>query len=121
MAVPKKVTKIQEIEAHSSAVTCVALGQLNGRVLATGGADCLVNLWVLGQKTPLKSLAGLSSAAECIKFDPTEESVVAGSSQGALKVREYFLLIFDSKVKWSINACKLVGFSCGSGTERPLT
>ncbi|OQV24283.1 Katanin p80 WD40 repeat-containing subunit B1 [Hypsibius exemplaris] len=86
MALPKKVTKIQEIEAHSSAVTCVSLGQLNGRVLATGGADCLVNLWVLGQKTPLKSLAGLSSAAECIKFDPSEESVVAGSSQGALKI-----------------------------------
>lgn len=88
MALPKKVTKIQEIEAHSSAVTCVALGQLNGRVLATGGADCLVNLWVLGQNKPLKTLAGLSSAAECLRFDPSEESVVAGSTQGALKVKD---------------------------------
>lgn len=83
----RKVTKILEIDAHSSLVTCVALGQLNGRVLATGGADCLVNLWVVGQKQPLKSLAGLPAAAECVKFDPTEESLVAGSSSGSIKVQ----------------------------------
>ncbi|XP_055338335.1 katanin p80 WD40 repeat-containing subunit B1-like [Paramacrobiotus metropolitanus] len=87
MNVPsRKVTKIAEVEAHSTAVTCLALGQMNGRVLATGGADCLVNLWIVGQKTPLKSLAGLPSAAVCVKFDPTEESVVAGSTSGSLKV-----------------------------------
>lgn len=84
---PKKVTKILEVDAHSSLVTCVALGQLNGRVLATGGADCLIKLWVVGQKEPLKTLAGLPSGAECVKFDPTEESVVAGSASGSLKVR----------------------------------
>lgn len=38
-----------EFEAHSSSVSCSALGKSSGRLLATGGEDCRVNLWAVSK------------------------------------------------------------------------
>lgn len=39
----------EEFEAHSSSVSCLALGKSSGRLLATGGEDCRVNLWAVSK------------------------------------------------------------------------
>lgn len=38
-----------EFEAHTSSVSCSALGKSSGRLLATGGEDCRVNLWAVSK------------------------------------------------------------------------
>ena len=38
-----------EFVAHSSSVNCLALTPNNGRMLATGGDDRRINLWLIGQ------------------------------------------------------------------------
>ena len=42
---------IEEFSAHNANVTCLALGQKSGLVLATGGADNKVNLWKVDSET----------------------------------------------------------------------
>jgi len=42
---------IEEFAAHNANVTCLALGQKSGLVLATGGADNKVNLWKVDSET----------------------------------------------------------------------
>ncbi|KAF3832081.1 hypothetical protein F7725_025746 [Dissostichus mawsoni] len=58
--------RLQEFEAHSSSVSCLSLGKSSGRLLATGGEDCRVNIWAV-------------SKANCIM-------VVAGSQSGSIRV-----------------------------------
>lgn len=41
--------RTEEFEAHSSSVSCLALGKSSGRLLATGGEDCRVNLWAVSK------------------------------------------------------------------------
>jgi WD40 repeat protein len=38
---------VEEYNAHAGSVKCLALGQKNGRFLATGGGDKKVNIWTL--------------------------------------------------------------------------
>ena len=35
--------------AHGSAVNCLSLSPSNGRMLATGGDDRKINVWVIGK------------------------------------------------------------------------
>jgi len=44
---------VEEFSAHNANVTCLALGQKSGLVLATGGADNKVNLWKVDSETCL--------------------------------------------------------------------
>ena len=39
----------EEFEAHTSSVTCLSLGKNSGRLLATGGEDCRVNIWAVSK------------------------------------------------------------------------
>lgn len=124
----------EEIVAHSSSVACLALGKNSGRLLATGGEDCRVNIWAVSKPNcimvqtsqtfreevcvyslisayfwwmlpvtnsyfhlsfpfsfPLslslsQSLTGHNNPVECVKFNNSEEQVVAGSQSGSLRV-----------------------------------
>ena len=55
-------------------------------MLATGGDDKKVNIWSVGKPTAIMSLAGHTSAIECVTFDREEQTVIAGSSGGTLKL-----------------------------------
>jgi katanin p80 WD40 repeat-containing subunit B1 len=76
----------EEFSAHTSNVNCVQIGRKSGQVLCTGGEDKLINLWRIGKKDKLLSLAGHNTAIECVSFDGEEEVVVAGSQGGSLKI-----------------------------------
>ncbi|XP_024082723.1 katanin p80 WD40 repeat-containing subunit B1 isoform X2 [Cimex lectularius] len=76
--------KLADFVAHGGNVTCLALGHISGRVLATGGTDRKVNLWAIGKPNRILSLNGHSTAIQCVRFGHTESHVYAGSSAGAL-------------------------------------
>ncbi|KPP80003.1 katanin p80 WD40 repeat-containing subunit B1-like [Scleropages formosus] len=78
--------KLQEIVAHSSNVSSLALGKTSGRLLATGGEDCLVNIWAVSKPNCIMRLTGHNNPVECIQFSSSEEQVVAGSQSGSLRV-----------------------------------
>ncbi|KAM9301969.1 katanin p80 WD40 repeat-containing subunit B1 [Gastrophryne carolinensis] len=89
MAAPggtKTAWKLQEMVAHASTVTTTALGKSSGRLLATGGEDCRVNLWSVSKPNCIMSLTGHSSPVESVRFSPSEKLIVAGSQSGSLRV-----------------------------------
>ncbi|KAJ8417887.1 hypothetical protein AAFF_G00227300 [Aldrovandia affinis] len=87
--------RLQEIVAHSSNVSSLALGKTSGRLLATGGEDCRVNIWAVSKPNCIMSLTGHNNPVECIQFSSSEEQVVAGSQSGSLRV-------------WDLEAAKIL-------------
>ncbi|XP_029932877.1 katanin p80 WD40 repeat-containing subunit B1 [Myripristis murdjan] len=87
--------RLQEFVAHSSNVSCVALGKTSGRLLATGGEDCKVNIWAVSKPNCIMSLTGHNNPVECLHFSSSEEQVVAGSQSGSLRI-------------WDLEAAKIL-------------
>ncbi|KAF7667822.1 hypothetical protein LDENG_00045500 [Lucifuga dentata] len=87
--------KLQEFEAQSSAVSCVCLGKSSGRLLATGGDNCKVNIWAVSKANCIMSLTGHTNPVECVQFSSSEEQVAAGSQSGSLRV-------------WDLEAAKIL-------------
>ncbi len=81
-----KAQKCQEFVAHGGAVHCLHIGRASGGVMVTGGEDKKVNIWSLGKPNALMSLTGHTSAVECVSFDSSERTVIAGSAGGTLKM-----------------------------------
>uniref|UniRef100_A0A8C5QRU4 Katanin p80 WD40 repeat-containing subunit B1 n=1 Tax=Leptobrachium leishanense TaxID=445787 RepID=A0A8C5QRU4_9ANUR len=89
MAAPgttKTAWKLQEIVAHASNVSALVLGKSSGRLLATGGEDCRVNLWSVNKPNCIMSLTGHTTPVESVCFNMSEEMIVAGSQSGSLRV-----------------------------------
>ncbi|XP_075432648.1 katanin p80 WD40 repeat-containing subunit B1 isoform X1 [Ascaphus truei] len=87
--------KLQEIIAHASSVSTVVLGKSSGRLVATGGEDCRVNLWSVNKPNCIMSLTGHTSPVESVRFNTSEELIVAGSQSGSLRV-------------WDLEAAKIL-------------
>ena len=47
-----------EFIAHGSDVTCAALSPSSGRSLVTGGDDCRLNVWIVGQPQCVVRMCG---------------------------------------------------------------
>jgi WD40 repeat protein len=78
--------KIQEFVAHSTRVNCLSLGPKSNQVLATGGEDCKVNIWRVGNVSNIWTLGHNKASIECLCFDSEEQCVVSGADNGSLKV-----------------------------------
>lgn len=80
--------KRHEFVAHASAVRCVALGPRSSSLLASGGDDCRVNVWRLGEGRADNAwtLSKNKGAIESLCFDPEEQVVVSGSKSGAIRL-----------------------------------
>ncbi|KAM6325020.1 katanin p80 WD40 repeat-containing subunit B1 isoform 2-T2 [Podargus strigoides] len=96
MAVPTKTAwKLQEFTAHSSNVSSVVLGKSSGRLLATGGDDCRVNIWSVNKPNCIMSLTGHTTPIESLQINTNEELIVAGSQSGSIRV-------------WDLEAAKIL-------------
>lgn len=82
----KTAWKLQEIVAHASNVSALTLGKSSGRLVATGGEDCRVNLWSVNKPNCIMSLTGHTSPVESVRFSTSEKLIVAGSQSGSLRV-----------------------------------
>eukprot|EP01036_Dinobryon_divergens_P043934 gene43934-58571_t len=77
--------KLQEFVAHSTTVNCLTFGPLSNQVLATGGEDCKVNIWRVGNATNIWTL-GQKSPIESLCFDNDEQYIVSGALNGSIKI-----------------------------------
>ncbi|OXB76083.1 UNVERIFIED_CONTAM: hypothetical protein H355_000182 [Colinus virginianus] len=93
--VTKTAWKLQEITAHSSNVSSLVLGKSSGRLLATGGDDCRVNVWSVNKPNCIMSLTGHTTPIESLQINASEELIVAGSQSGSIRV-------------WDLEAAKIV-------------
>ncbi|XP_027713758.1 katanin p80 WD40 repeat-containing subunit B1 isoform X1 [Vombatus ursinus] len=93
--VTKTAWKLQEIVAHASNVSSLVLGKGSGRLLATGGDDCRVNLWSVNKPNCIMSLTGHTSPVESVRLNNPEELIVAGSQSGSIRV-------------WDLEAAKIL-------------
>uniref|UniRef100_A0A8C0J8H5 Katanin p80 WD40 repeat-containing subunit B1 n=1 Tax=Chelonoidis abingdonii TaxID=106734 RepID=A0A8C0J8H5_CHEAB len=87
--------KLQEITAHSSNVSSLVLGKSSGRLLATGGEDCRVNIWSVNKPNCIISLTGHTTPVESVRINTNEELIVAGSQSGSIRV-------------WDLEAAKIL-------------
>jgi len=78
--------KVQEFSAHTTSVNCLSIGPKSNEVLATGGADCKVNIWRVGSTSNVWTLSQNKSPVECLCFDPEEQYVVSGTTNGSIKM-----------------------------------
>ncbi|XP_068594774.1 katanin p80 WD40 repeat-containing subunit B1 isoform X2 [Brachionichthys hirsutus] len=78
--------RLQEFGAHSSSVSCLALGKSSGRLLVTGGEDCRVNLWAVNKPNCIMSFTGHKNPVECVQFNVPEDQIVTGSQSGSIRV-----------------------------------
>uniref|UniRef100_A0A2K5ING4 Katanin p80 WD40 repeat-containing subunit B1 n=1 Tax=Colobus angolensis palliatus TaxID=336983 RepID=A0A2K5ING4_COLAP len=93
--VTKTAWKLQEIVAHASNVSSLVLGKASGRLLATGGDDCRVNLWSINKPNCIMSLTGHTSPVESVCLNNPEELIVAGSQSGSIRI-------------WDLEAAKIL-------------
>ncbi|KAJ6666201.1 hypothetical protein lerEdw1_001106 [Lerista edwardsae] len=91
----KTAWKLQEITAHSSNVSSLVLGKSSGRLLATGGDDCRVNIWSVNKPNCIMSLTGHTTPVESVKINTNEELIVAGSQSGSIRI-------------WDLEAAKIL-------------
>ncbi|KAL7978763.1 hypothetical protein Chor_013252 [Crotalus horridus] len=91
----KTAWKLQEIIAHSSNVSSLVLGKSSGRLLATGGDDCRVNIWSVNKPNCIMSLTGHTTPVESVKINTNEELIVAGSQSGSIRI-------------WDLEAAKIL-------------
>uniref|UniRef100_A0A669R5E2 Katanin p80 WD40 repeat-containing subunit B1 n=1 Tax=Phasianus colchicus TaxID=9054 RepID=A0A669R5E2_PHACC len=85
----------KEIVAHSSNVSSLVLGKKSGRLLATGGDDCRVNVWSVNKPNCVMSLSGHTTPIESLQISAKEELIVAGSQSGSIRV-------------WDLEAAKIL-------------
>ncbi|NWR76876.1 KTNB1 protein, partial [Centropus unirufus] len=85
----------EEIMAHSSNVSSLVLGKSSGRLLATGGDDCRVNIWSVNKPNCIMSLTGHTTPIESLQINVNEELVVAGSQSGSIRI-------------WDLEAAKIL-------------
>ncbi|KFQ77932.1 Katanin p80 WD40 repeat-containing subunit B1, partial [Phoenicopterus ruber ruber] len=85
----------EEITAHSSNVSSLVLGKSSGRLLATGGDDCRVNIWSVNKPNCIMSLTGHTTPVESLQINTNEELIVAGSQSGSIRV-------------WDLEAAKIL-------------
>ncbi|XP_044290111.1 katanin p80 WD40 repeat-containing subunit B1 isoform X2 [Varanus komodoensis] len=91
----KTAWKLQEITAHSSNISSLVLGKSSGRLLATGGDDCRVNIWSVNKPNCIMSLTGHTTPVESVKINANEELIVAGSQSGCIRI-------------WDLEAAKIL-------------
>ncbi|XP_037103577.1 katanin p80 WD40 repeat-containing subunit B1 isoform X1 [Syngnathus acus] len=87
--------RLQEFEAHGSRVCCASLGKRTGRLLASAGEDCKVNIWSVSKANCIMSLCGHRKAVECVHFNASEEQLATGSQSGSILV-------------WDLEAAKML-------------
>uniref|UniRef100_A0A8D2KY29 Katanin p80 WD40 repeat-containing subunit B1 n=1 Tax=Varanus komodoensis TaxID=61221 RepID=A0A8D2KY29_VARKO len=85
----------KEITAHSSNISSLVLGKSSGRLLATGGDDCRVNIWSVNKPNCIMSLTGHTTPVESVKINANEELIVAGSQSGCIRI-------------WDLEAAKIL-------------
>ncbi|KFB48886.1 AGAP000319-PA-like protein [Anopheles sinensis] len=80
----KHPSKIYDIQAHSSKVSCLDIGE-TGRVLVTGGQDRNVKLWAFGNDKCFMTLPGHNSSIDCVKFAYSDDFVYSADDTGVIK------------------------------------
>ncbi|KFW06819.1 Katanin p80 WD40 repeat-containing subunit B1, partial [Eurypyga helias] len=85
----------EEITAHSSNVSSLVLGKSSGRLLATGGDDCRVNIWSVNKTNCIMSLTGHTTPIESLQINTNEELIIAGSQSGSIGI-------------WDLEAAKIL-------------
>ncbi|KAL0244484.1 hypothetical protein GEMRC1_008568 [Eukaryota sp. GEM-RC1] len=81
----KRISRVQELVAHTDDTNCLNVGRKSGLVFASGGKDKAVNVWTIGKPDLTLSLKH-NAPVTSISFDPEEQVIAAGSDSGAIKL-----------------------------------
>lgn len=81
---PPKLHQLQSILAHEANIKCVSVGEKTGQIYVSGGEDCYVNLWQVGNSNPKVCFGPFQSSITAVKLDKEEERLLIGLELGTV-------------------------------------
>ncbi|KAL9644745.1 hypothetical protein ABK040_012399 [Willaertia magna] len=82
----KSNLNIRNFFAHKKEVICAKIGRKSGQIIATGGEDAIVKVWLVANEEALLTLSGHKSPVTCLTFNQGDDIIVAGSEQGSIRL-----------------------------------
>ncbi|HEV3387188.1 MAG TPA: serine/threonine-protein kinase [Gemmata sp.] len=76
--------KFAKLDGHDGAVLCCAISN-DGRLVASGGSDKTVRLWISEEATALATFPGHTGAVRTVCFDPSGKAFFSGGDDGILQ------------------------------------
>ncbi|XP_012935535.1 telomerase protein component 1 [Aplysia californica] len=80
--------RIHTLKGHGRRVNSCA-SDSQGKLIASGGWDCMVNVWNTAKGDKLCEF-NIESPVNCVDFHPSEELVVVGSWDSLIRIYNYF-------------------------------
>ena len=78
------ISLLQNVAAHNGIANCIAIGHITGTYYATGGEDKMMNIWRLGDDTPIKDGGPFAASVTAIDFSPDDQQVICGIESGRI-------------------------------------
>lgn len=78
------VIPLQSLKAHEKPITSLCIGQRTGLVYATGGEDSNLNLWMVGNLSPIVCLGPFPSPVTSCIFSDSENEICCGNQGGSV-------------------------------------
>ena len=103
-----KLHHLQNVIAHEGNVNCVSIGEKTNQIFVSGGDDCVVNLWQIGNSNPKVCFGPFQYAVTAVKLSLDEERLLIGLGDGTVVLYD----LNDNKCisNWSQNKSSITAF-----------
>lgn len=83
---PPRLFQVRTAQSHTQPIRSMAIGPRSGRVYATGGDDCFLNLYSVTDETPIYHFGPFESSITCCSFHYSEDFIVFGTQLGLVQI-----------------------------------
>lgn len=83
---PPRLFQVRTAQTHTQSIRSMSIGPRSGRVYATGGDDCFLNLYSVTDENPIYHFGPYSSSITCSSFHYSEDFIAFGTQTGLVQI-----------------------------------